>query len=72
MQFAHGSERGSLVLDHPDERKVGDRIDILSSLAARDVSASTQNPALSAILFLYDVILGARLPWMRDIVRALR
>ena len=44
----------------------------LSSLAERSVSASTQNQALSAILFLYDVILGERLPWMNDIVRAQR
>lgn len=42
----------------------------LSGLAARSVSASTQNQALSAILFLYGVVLGQRLAWMNDIVRA--
>jgi integrase len=42
----------------------------ISSLAARNVSASTQNQALSAILFLYDAVLDQRLPWMADIVRA--
>jgi integron integrase len=46
--------------------------EFLSSLAARDVSASTQNQALSAILFLYQVALGQELPWLADIVRARR
>jgi site-specific recombinase XerD len=44
----------------------------LSSLAARGVSASTQNQALSSLLFLYEVVFGARLDWMNDIVRAQR
>jgi integron integrase len=44
----------------------------LSSLAARDVAASTQNQALSAILFLYDAVLEQRLPWLDEIVRARR
>jgi len=44
----------------------------VSSLAGRGVSASTQNQALSAVLFLYEVILGRRLSWMEDIVRAKR
>ena len=44
----------------------------LSSLAGRGVSASTQNQALSAVLFLYDAVLGQRLPWMHEIVRAQR
>ncbi len=34
------------------------------------VAASTQNQALSAILFLYREVLGIRLPWMEDVVRA--
>jgi len=38
----------------------------------RGVSASTQNQALSAILFLYGAVLGQRLEWMNDIVRAQR
>src|SRR5712671_3616732 len=42
----------------------------LSSLAARGVSASTQNQALSAVLFLFQAALGQRLGWMNDIVRA--
>ena len=41
-------------------------------LTARGVSASTQNQALSAVLFLYGVVLGHRLPWIGTIVRAQR
>lgn len=45
----------------------------LSELAEKGkVSASTQNQALSAILFLYKKILLIDLPWMDDIVRAKR
>jgi hypothetical protein len=33
----------------------------LSDLAARGVAASTQNQALSALVFLYDAVLGHRL-----------
>ncbi len=44
----------------------------VSNLATRGVSASTQNQALSAVLFLYEVILGQRVPWMDTIVRAQR
>ena len=44
----------------------------VSSLAARGVSASTQNQALSAVLFLYEVVVGRRLQWMEEIVRAQR
>jgi integron integrase len=44
----------------------------LSGLAGRGLSASTQNQALSAILFLYGVVIGERLEWMTAIVRAQR
>jgi integron integrase len=45
----------------------------LSHLAVqRDVAASTQNQALSALLFLYREVLGITLPWMEDVVRAKR
>jgi integron integrase len=45
----------------------------LTSLAVRDkVSASTQNQALSALLFLYREVLGVALPWMDDVRRAKR
>lgn len=36
----------------------------------RNVSASTQRQALSAILFLYQQVLGLKLPWMDNITRA--
>lgn len=43
----------------------------LSHLATNgQVSASTQRQALSAILFLYQQVIGLRLPWMDNIVRA--
>jgi integron integrase len=50
----------------------GDRVQAwLSHLATdREVSASTQRQALAAILFLYGQVLGLRLPWMDNIVRA--
>jgi integron integrase len=44
----------------------------VSHLAERGVSASTQNQALSAILFLFEVVIGQRLAWMNEIVRAQR
>ena len=40
----------------------------LTDLAvSRDVSASTQNQAKSAILFLYKEVLGVELPWLADV-----
>jgi integron integrase len=43
----------------------------LNSLAARvRVSASTQNQALAALLFLYRDVLGKDLPWLDDLVHA--
>jgi integron integrase len=43
----------------------------LSRLATKDqVSASTQNQALSALLFLYREVLSIDLPWMENVVRA--
>jgi integrase len=45
----------------------------LTSLAVdRKVSASTQNQALSAILFLYREVLEVELPWLDGVVRARR
>src|SRR5712691_1731118 len=45
----------------------------LTSLAVDGhVSASTQNQALGAILFLYRVVLEDPLPWLGDLVRAQR
>jgi integron integrase len=43
----------------------------LTDLAiARKVSASTQNQALAALLFLYKQVMGIDLPWLDDVVRA--
>lgn len=43
----------------------------LSNLAVEGhVSATTQNQALSAVLFLYRYVLRDPLPWIADIVRA--
>lgn len=42
----------------------------LTALAQADVSASTQNQALAALLFLYREILGQDLPWMGKVIRA--
>jgi integron integrase len=43
----------------------------LSHLATHcNVSSSTQNQALSALLFLYREVLGQVLPWMDDVIRA--
>src|SRR5713101_7632036 len=36
------------------------------------VASSTQNQALSALLFLYREVLGVELPWLDDLVRAKR
>jgi integron integrase len=45
----------------------------LTLLATRDqVAASTQNQALSALLFLYREVLAVELPWMENVVRAKR
>lgn len=42
----------------------------VSSLAKQGVSASTQNQALGALLFLYQTVLRIALPELRDIARA--
>ena len=45
----------------------------LSDLAIRQrVAASTQNQALSALLFLYRAVLEMDLPWLDDVVHAKR
>jgi integron integrase len=45
----------------------------LSWLATeRNVSASTQNQALAALLFLYRLVLGQDVPWLDELVRARR
>ncbi len=58
---------------HPRELGECEIQQFLTHLALQcRVSASTQNQALSAILFLYKKVLDVDLPWMSDIVRAKR
>jgi integron integrase len=44
----------------------------LSALAARGLSASSQNQALGALQFLYRVVLEQDVPWLAGLVRARR
>jgi len=56
---------------HPAEMGPAEVGAFLSHLAtARGVSASTQNQARSALLFLYRVVLGMEMPWLEDVVPA--
>ncbi|HEY4559925.1 MAG TPA: integron integrase [Lysobacter sp.] len=58
---------------HPRELGGAEVERFLTDLAARDdVAAGTQNQALAALLFLYRDVLGPKLPWMQDVVRAKR
>jgi integron integrase len=58
---------------HPRDMGGAEVERFLSRLATEgDVSASTQNQALSALLFLYRDVLGMELPWMENVVRAKR
>jgi integron integrase len=56
---------------HPTEMGRAEVTAFLTSLAVdQHVSASTQNQALNALLFLYRNVLRLELPWLDDIVRA--
>lgn len=56
---------------HPAEMGAPEVTRFLTWLAVdKNVAASTQNQALSAILFLYQVVLGQDLPWLDEVVRA--
>ncbi|HWB46856.1 MAG TPA: integron integrase [Hyphomicrobiaceae bacterium] len=56
---------------HPAEMGAAEVEQFLTSLAVEArVSASTQNQALSAILFLYRQVLEIDLPWLKGVVRA--
>jgi integron integrase len=58
---------------HPSEMGAAELTQYLSSLAVEgNVAASTQNQALSALLFLYRAVLHQDLPWLDDVVRAKR
>jgi len=56
---------------HPAELAATEIERFLTHLAVEDeVSASTQNQALSALLFLYREVLEVELPWIESVVRA--
>lgn len=58
---------------HPRETGAGEINAFLSGLATElKVSASTQNQALSALLFLYRVVLGGKFPDLDKLIRARR
>src|SRR5918996_3996027 len=56
---------------HPREMGAHEVSQFLSDLAVnRHVAASTQNQALSAIVFLYQEVLRQEIGWLDDVVRA--
>jgi integron integrase len=64
--FFHGKR-------HPREMAAPEVEAFLTDLATRKkVSASTQNQALAALLFLYRDVLGIELPWLDGVTRAKR
>jgi integrase len=64
--FFHGKR-------HPAEMGAPEVTKFLTSLAFdAGVAASTQNQALSALLFLYREVLAVDLPWLDAVVRAKR
>ena len=64
--FFHGKR-------HPAEMGAPEVTRFLTSLAVDShVAASTQNQALSALLFLYRDVLEVDLPWLDGVVRAKR
>ncbi|MEC5388312.1 integron integrase [Uliginosibacterium sp. H3] len=58
---------------HPREMGKAEVEAFLTSLAVdRNVAASTQSQALSAVLFLYQEVLEQELPWLDEVTRAKR
>jgi integron integrase len=56
---------------HPKDMSAPEVEAFLSHLATqRNVAASTQSQALSALLFLYREVLGVELPWLENVTRA--
>jgi integron integrase len=56
---------------HPQEMGASEVQQFLTDLAlTHHVAASTQNQALSALLFLYKVVLHQDIGWVEDVVRA--
>jgi integrase len=58
---------------HPSDMGENEVSAFLTCLAVnKHVSASKQNQALSAILFLYKRVMNIQLDWLEDVVRAKR
>ncbi len=58
---------------HPDDLGEPEITTFLSALATeRHVSASTQNQALAALLFLYERVLNREIAWLAEVVHAKR
>lgn len=58
---------------HPAEMSAAEITRFLSALAVQcNVAASTQNQALSALLFLYRNVLDQEVPWLDEVVHAQR
>src|SRR3954469_502852 len=58
---------------HPEQMGEPEIAAFLSHLAVdRNVAASTQNQALSALLFLYEQVLDRKLDFLNDVKRAKR
>ena len=58
---------------HPQDMGPAEVEAFLSHLAVdRQVAASTQNQAKSALLYLYKQVLGVELPWLDEVVQAKR
>jgi site-specific recombinase XerD len=56
---------------HPKDLGAAEVEAFLSHLAVtRNVSASTQNQAKRALLFLYKEVLGVQLPWLDNVTQA--
>ncbi len=74
-QYLHWAKRYILFHDkrHPKDMGPTEVEAFLTHLAVDGhVSASTQNQALSALLFLYREVMDQDLPWLQDVVRAKR
>ena len=76
-ELAYASSIGRFIhfhgLRHPSELRREEVSAFLSHLAAeRRVSSSTQNQALSALLFLYRDLLGTPFDWLAGLERAPR
>lgn len=72
-QYLQWIRRFILFHDKPHSREMGaaEVTTFLTHLAVQGkVAASTQNQALSPLLFLYREVLGVNLPWLQEVVRA--